>query len=140
MPTCGVLASRRLGVRVGYNNVMAALKGNQRKIATAWAAPYRFTLVSGPQGCGKTHAGLINLLLGMRNFGDCDFGILTKTRKQLKSSLRGGIEQILGEELDGDDEVLKVPNGYGATNNLISLWPTTRLLKRGCDLSICLGC
>ena len=98
-------------MRVGYNNVMAALKGNQRKIATAWAAPYRFTLVSGPQGCGKTHAGLINLLLGMRNFGDCDFGILTKTRKQLKSSLRGGIEQILGEELDGIIRIAIVRRG-----------------------------
>ena len=99
---------------------MAALKDRQREIAMYGATPYRWTLVSGPQGCGKTHAGLTGLVLKMRMFSGVDFGVTTKTRKQMKSALRGGIDQIMGEEMAGDDEVAKIPNGHGGYNNLIS--------------------
>ena len=95
------------------------LSARQREIATYGARGKRWTLVSGPVGSGKTHAGMIGFLLAQRRWGDADFGILTKGHPQLASVLRGGLERIVNEPLTVDsDGCFKLAGANGLTNRV----------------------
>ena len=90
------------------------LEGKQREIALFGQNPHRWTLVSGPVGSGKTHAGLIGALIWQARFNGAEFGILTKGRPQLMSVLKGGFERILDDRINVDSEggfTLGTPSG-----------------------------
>ena len=95
------------------------LSPKQRELAAYGTRPERWTLVSGPVGSGKSHAGEIGFLLTQSRFGNAEFGVLTKGRLQLASVIVGGLERLLDEELRiASDGHFLLPGAGGTTNKV----------------------
>ena len=80
------------------------LSAKQRRIASFGARRKRWTLVSGPVGSGKTHAGIIGTLLWASRWGGAEFGVLTKGHPQLAAVLKGGIERAIDDAVKVDSD------------------------------------
>lgn len=97
------------------------LTSKQRQIASFGSRSKRWTIVSGPIGSGKTHAACIGFLLWMRQYGNCEFGILTKTRGQLDAVLKDGMERALGFGLPKSAKSFGVPGANSSFNKVHAL-------------------
>lgn len=91
------------------------LSERQREIATFGGRSERWTLVSGPVGSGKSHAGLIGWSLWARMHGGHEFGLLTKGRPQMRS-LRKELSRLFRMELPADAEEFPLPGIDGRVN------------------------
>jgi len=94
------------------------LTGKQQQIATYAARHRRWTIVSGPMGSGKTHAACVGFLLWQRRFGNCDIGVLTKTRAQMNAVLKQNIERLLGYEVPKTAKEFELPGANGSRNRV----------------------
>ena len=94
------------------------LSPKQTEIATYGARHRRWTIVSGPMGSGKTHAACIGFLLWQRRFGNCELGILTKTRAQMNAVLKQNIERLLGIEIHKSAKDFLLPGANGTRNKV----------------------
>ena len=96
-----------------------SLSPKQRAIAAYWGSPFRWTLVSGPMGSGKTHPGTLGLALGLSRYGGAEACLVSKSWPQLKSILYGELQGLIGEPvIVEDDGSVKLKGANGMVNRL----------------------
>ena len=102
------------------------LSPTQRHIVRFSTRGKRWTIVSGPQGAGKTYAALVGFLLWMSRHAGCNLGLLTKTKKQLLALLQDDIHRLIGARSINNDGHIEIPSAVGASNRLWTFYGTDR--------------